>query len=347
MRENSAATPASPRGVIGCLAAGFEMLGRNLWLMVLPVVLDVVLWLGPRVSLGPLLRRVAGLLEMQPAPDAEMAGQVAQAMDLLEQFAARFNLLAVLGSIPLLHIPSLLARRAVGGVSPLGEPYVISVSSVLALIPSWGGLVLAGLALGFLYLNEIAKHVEASSTLSGDNPARPIEDGTRDRNGSAGTTVWKFLRFLLFAFGVMVIGSSALFFWLLVAVLGAVIAQPLGLLLWVAGVGFCSYAALHLVFVIPGLLLGGRRLIEALGESVMLSHVNLRSLLGLVVLAVVIYEGLGYAWSLPNADSWAFLIGIAGNAAVATGLTGGAFLFYRDRLMVARRLLDDNDSIVS
>jgi hypothetical protein len=45
---------------------------------------------------------------------------------------------------------------------------------------------------------------------------------------------------------------------------------------------------------------------------------------------------------LPTADSWAFLIGIVGNAVVATGLTGGAFLFYRDRLMVARRLLDDS-----
>ncbi|MGD2176254.1 MAG: hypothetical protein PVG71_00370 [Anaerolineae bacterium] len=343
MREDTAAKTASPRSVIGCLAAGFEMLGRNLWLVALPVVLDLFLWLGPRISLGPLLRRLAGLLENQSAADAEVSGQIAQATSLLEQFAARFNLLAVLGSMPLLHVPSLLARQAVGGASPLGEPHVFSLSSALALIPWWGGLVVAGLALGFLYLNEIAKQIEASRALSGDDPAQLIQDGTRDGNGSARTTMRKFLRFLLFAFGAMVTGFSVFSFWLLVVLMAAAIAQPLGVLLWVAGVGFMSYAALHLVFVVPGLLLGRRRLLQAVGESVTLSHINLSSVIGLLVLAVVIYEGLGYAWSLPASDSWAFLVGIVGNAVVATGLTGAAFLFYRDRLMVARRLLDDND----
>jgi uncharacterized membrane protein YdcZ (DUF606 family) len=84
-------------------------------------------------------------------------------------------------------------------------------------------------------------------------------------------------------------------------------------------------------------------LLRAVGESVLLSHVNLPAVVGMVVLAVVIYEGLGYAWSLPSADSWALLVGIVGNAVVATGLTGAAFLFYRDRLMVARQLAQGGD----
>jgi hypothetical protein len=279
---------------------------------------------------------------MQSAADAQMADQVAQAVGLLDQFANSFNLLATLGGMPILQVPSLLARRAAGGVSPLGEPHVISVSSALALIPGWGALVLAGLALGFLYLNEIAKQVEASGALPDDDGPRAIQGGSSSGNSSARTTMWKFLRFLLFAFALMVAGSSALSFWLLVVLLGSALAQPLGMLLWVAGVGFMGYAALHLVFVVPALLLGRRRLLQAVGESVTLSQISFSSLLGLVLLVVVIYEGLGHAWSLPTADSWAFLIGIVGNAVVATGLTGGAFLFYRDRLMVARRLLDDS-----
>jgi uncharacterized membrane protein YdcZ (DUF606 family) len=112
-------------------------------------------------------------------------------------------------------------------------------------------------------------------------------------------------------------------------------------LLWVAGVGSISYGALHLLFVIPGLLLGRRRPLQAVAESVLLSHINLSSVIGLVVLAIVIYEGLGQAWSLASSDSWALLVGIMGNAVVATGLTGAAFLFYRDRLMVARHHWDE------
>jgi hypothetical protein len=333
---------ASPKGVIGCLTAGFEMLGRNLLLMALPVVLDLVLWLGPRISVGPLLRRFAGLLEMQSAADAEVAAQVAQATGLLEQFAMEFNLLSVLGGMPLLQVPSLLARRAAGGVSPLGKSHVLSVSSPFALIPWWGGLVLAGLVLGFLYLNEIAQQVRESAALHVGDPNQTVQAGTRGGSGSARTTMRRLLRFLLFALGVIVIGFSLVSFWLLVAALGTMIAQPLGVLLWVAGVGFISYAALHLVFVIPGLLLGRRRLLQAVGESILLSRINFSSVLGLVVLAVVIYEGLAYAWSLPASDSWALLVGIVGNAVVATGLTGAAFLFYRDRLMVARQLSGDD-----
>jgi hypothetical protein len=150
--------------------------------------------------------------------------------------------------------------------------------------------------------------------------------------------VWKFLRFILFAFGLLVIGSAVIPLWLLIVALGATIAQPVGILFWIAGVGFIGYTVLHLVFVVPGLLLGERPLLRAIGESVLLSHANLWSVFGLIVLAVVIYEGLGFAWSLPADDSWALLVGIVGNAFVATGLTSAAFVFYRDRLMLARRL---------
>jgi hypothetical protein len=280
---------------------------------------------------------------MQSAADADVAGQIALATGLLEQFAREFNLLSLLGGVPLLHVPSLLARRATGGVSPLGEPHVFSLSNAFALIPWWGGLILAGLILGFLYLNEIARHVEAPGNLHGDDTDQPVHYYALDRSTLARTTLHKLVRFLIFAFGVMVVGFSVFLLWLLVVVLATAVAQPLGLLLWIGGVGFISYVALHLVFVIPGLLLGRRRLLQAVGESVLLSHVNLTSVLGLVVLAVVIYEGLGYAWSLPSGDSWALLVGIMGNAVVATGLTGAAFLFYRDRLIVARQLSSDND----
>jgi hypothetical protein len=52
----------SPKGVIGCLTAGFEMVGRNLLVVTLPVALDLFLWLGPRVSVGPLVEAVVRLL---------------------------------------------------------------------------------------------------------------------------------------------------------------------------------------------------------------------------------------------------------------------------------------------
>ena len=328
------------RGVIGCLTVGFEMLSQNLLLVALPVVLDLVLWLGPRVSVGPVLQRFVELLTNQPPADPEMVGQVEQAVELLEQFGQQFNLLSVLGGVPMFHVPSLVARRAPVAGSPLGDPRVFSLSSVLGVLPWWGLLALVGLVLGFLYLNEIAHQIrEAEGTVAEVGSAIRGSGQPRDEDDSLRAGALKLLRFLLFAFGLMVVGSVVLPLWMLTVALGASIAQPFGILLWVVGVGMLSYAALHLLFVIPGLLVGGRRLVRAIGESVLLSHVSLSSVFGFVLLAVVIYEGLGYAWALPASDSWAMLIGIMGNAVVATGLTGAAFVFYRDRLVAGRGMM--------
>lgn len=220
----------------------------------------------------------------------------------------------------------------------MGDPRVFSLSSVLALIPWWSVLVVIGLALGFLYLNEIAHQVKLSGAGSSGDGADLDEEGKIYGGSSARTGVWKLFRFGLFALGLLLIGSLVVPLWLLVVALGTLIVQPLGILLWVAGVGFIGYAALHLIFVVPSLLVGERPLLRAIGESVLLTHAHLGSVFGLVILALVIYEGLGYAWALPANDSWALLVGIVGNAFVATGLTGAAFVFYRDRLALARRL---------
>jgi hypothetical protein len=200
-------------------------------------------------------------------------------------------------------------------------------------MPWWGVLAVVGLVLGFLYLNEIAHRVKDGVGPEGAESGDGVSENESTRAG-----LWKLARFLAFAFGLMIVGSLVLPLWILIVTLGASIAQPVGVLFWVGGVGFLSYAALHLLFVIPGLLLGERRLLPAIGESVLLSHMSLSSVFGFVLLAVVIYEGLGYAWSLPPSDSWAMLIGILGNAFVATGLTCAAFVFYRDRVIVGRQL---------
>jgi len=150
-----------PLGVIGSLAAGFEMIGRRLWLIALPVLIDLLLWLGPRLSVAPLLRPFVALLLAQPAADPTMASQVAQATQMLERFGDQFNLFSLLAALPLLNVPSLLAQHVSGMVSPLGEPRVLLTTSVLTPM-AWGVvLVPIGLLLGFLYLNSLARQVRA------------------------------------------------------------------------------------------------------------------------------------------------------------------------------------------
>ena len=44
-------------GIIDTISAGFGMVNKRLWLIIIPILLDVVLWLGPRISIAPLVNR--------------------------------------------------------------------------------------------------------------------------------------------------------------------------------------------------------------------------------------------------------------------------------------------------
>lgn len=313
----------SPKGVIGCLSTGFELLSRNLGLIILPVLLDLLLWWGPRISIAPLLRGWGNIIEAQSSATSDMTLQVDQVVEILELIGEQFNLLSLLGGLPLLQVPSLLVQRAPGGISPLGKPVVFSIANFLALAPWWTGLILFGLLMGAWYLNGLAQRVYSI-------PSPAVEKIKETAN--VDDEMERLLRAFMFGVVLLMGVTVVIFLWLLLVAFAALIAQLLGTLVWVVGGGLIGYAVLHLMFVPPSLLLGGRSLLRAMWESIVLTHSQLSSVLGLVLLAVVIYEGLGFAWSLPSGDSWALLIGIVGNAAIATGLTVGVFVFYREQM---------------
>ena len=176
---------ARPLGVVGSLAAGFEMVGRHLGLIVLPVLLDLFLWLGPRISIAPLLEQFAAFLLTQSKPDPATLDQVTQAVQVLKQFGEQSNLLALLSALPLLNVPSLLAQHASGALSPLGQPHVVLTTSVLAVL-GWGSvLVPVGLVLGFVYLNGLARWVRTMRAPAKSRPALSKSEGPAQIGKSA------------------------------------------------------------------------------------------------------------------------------------------------------------------
>ena len=47
-----------PPGVIGSLKAGFDAIASNLTVILLPLFLDLLLWLGPRLRVDRLFQRL-------------------------------------------------------------------------------------------------------------------------------------------------------------------------------------------------------------------------------------------------------------------------------------------------
>ena len=317
MATNKNKEVTRPLSMLSCLMAGFEMLGRNWWLLALPVLLDLFFWLGPQLSIAPLVREAVATLDATPWP--------LPALEVPEQLIERFNLFSLLSTMPLMSIPSLLAQHAPELTSPIGERIVLPVASGLSLT-GWGALLIpAGALLGFVYLNLLARKVYA---------LRSEKDAPEEQSRSWWRVTLRLIRALFFATGLLILRTIITPIWLLVTGLAIAIDPCFGPAIQGLSVGIAGFIILHLVFVIHGLLLGERGLLRAILESVALIQINFPSSAGLVLIAMIIYYGLGFVWALPASDSWLLLIGILGNSCIATALIAGTFVFYQERISV-------------
>lgn len=309
MMQNKNQQETQP-GVLATLAAGFDLTAKHLWLILLPIFLDIFLWIGPRLSLGSVIERMIAMWPQDPA----LAGMEEQLLAL----APQTNLFTSL-SVPFLGTPALMS-----GVAPAETPLTPPVFELYS-VGWWPvlfvGFSLLGLGLTAVYLTSIAAAVREEAGWS----SLPI--------GRRALTVWRRLLLAAFAFlAAMLILMIPIF---LVAMLAALLSPLLSSLILLLGPFIGVWVLLTCFFAPQGLTLYGRSVREAIGISLYLLRYHARTGLGLI-LAVLLGKGLlqqVLRWT--DDGSWLTLGTITGHAFVSTALIAATFLFYRDRVRPA------------
>ena len=123
----SRAEPKPPVGVIESLSIGFETVVSHIWLIVIPVVLDVFVWLGPRLSVSSLSQRFTAIwaaLQQQSAGGAPSATDIQFLNDLSE----RLNVFSLFSTAPV-GVPSLMVENLLTRLSQTQPPIFFSNSS--------------------------------------------------------------------------------------------------------------------------------------------------------------------------------------------------------------------------
>ena len=64
-----------PPGVIDTLTAGYSVVNRSPWVLLIPILLDVFLWLGPQISLAPVVDRAIASMAYRPNGPAIPGGR--------------------------------------------------------------------------------------------------------------------------------------------------------------------------------------------------------------------------------------------------------------------------------
>ena len=303
--------------VIDTLSAGFDTITRRLWLITLPVLVDLYLWRGPQLSILPVARQVASLLRR--LPEANLGSMPPSALaQVVEEIGREFNLFSLLHN-SLMGMPSLIAWAA-SGVGSVQVRNVIEIQSGGKLVLISIALLLLGVLIGSFYLVPMALVVRQERLSVGEVWRRAWHCWT-----------WVVVLIILLLGAGLLINLAISMATLLVAFINQSAAQGLLSMLELIGLGLGLWLALNTFFTIEALVLQDIGLIQAVWYSFNVVRRNFWATLGLIFLTILIQLGFGQIWQRLNTGSWQTFLSILGNAYIGSGIMAAIMTFYLDR----------------
>ena len=328
--------------VIDSLGQGFQSVARRWWVILIPILLDTLLWLGPRISVQDLAQEAIQTFEAEIAtlPTEGLDEWFGVLSEALNQAAIEYNTLSGL-RIGMLGVPSLL----IWGGAQLGSPSAyeglwvsflrtIDMSDLLIAVPrasfalpgvwqvqgegTWLlmmlGLGLLGTAIGSIYLTSVWQDTHS-------DPERPPFWA---RAGKLG------VRFVLFwLLRALVLALLSIPF-ALALVLVSMLNPQLALIFASITLGLATWLSFYGTFVLTSMLVNDAPILRAIWNSIGVVLRNFWPTLWLFILINLIGGGLTILWQQVSHGAWTGLA-IVANAYVGTSLIVASLLFYEDR----------------
>ena len=303
-----------PPGVFGSLMAGFNVVSNRVALILLPLGLDLLLWLGPRLSVNDLLSPFFGLVFEQARRGLAETDldRFIQTQSMLTEWLRDFNLLNLLSKLQLfpIGISSLSAQTLPVG-NPFGLPNVIIISSIWIVLGLAFILVPLGWIGGGVYFRQVA------GTILGEE--------------EAGISILRAIVQSILLCLIWLVGLMVLFVPLsLILGLLSLISPLLANIALIVFMFFSFWLIVPIFFTPHGIFVRRQNAFLSIYSSLRMIRFSLPTS-GLFVLSTILLSrGLDLLWSVPSNDSWLTLVGFAGHAFITTVLLAASFIYYRD-----------------
>lgn len=303
-----------PPNLITSLRTGFDAIANQIVVIIIPIVVDLFLWLGPHIQIKSLingfLQSMVSSVEMSSIQSGDLLNA---SMDVIKAAAEQFNLLSLLRTIPV-GIPSLMTAR-LPLENPLGFPKFIDVKNIFGAAGIAVCFIIIGLILGCFYYLLISQ-----VALEGKMRFNRI---IKNWSWSALQVISLTLALLLLFVIISIPSSCAIS---ALALFGLQLGQfaiflYIGILLWLA---------FPLLFAAHGIFVNHINALAAVQRSMMLTRMTLSTTALFVFTILVISEGLDILWRVPPEKSWLTLVGVGGHAFVTSALLAASFVYYRD-----------------
>ncbi|HEY4692146.1 MAG TPA: hypothetical protein VIH16_01800 [Bellilinea sp.] len=311
--ENRSTNSGAPPRMMNAIIAGFNIVTNNLGLLVLPVLIDLFLWLGPQVSvrqaLKPAIDDVVRLLQQINTP--QVASQMTVISETWDKILTEFNLLGTIRTMPI-GVPSLMSSTLTES-TPLGAALVIEIPTIAAAFGVWMAIILVGFAVGCIYFGLLAR------ATAGDGGAFEFQAFFK-----------KVLYALALTFSLVlaliVITIPAL---MLISVI-ALISPGLGDFAMLFAGFLLIWMLLPLVFTPHAIFSSKSGLVVSAMTSVRLVRHFMPGTGTFLIVALVISQGMNVLWRVPPTSSWMTLVGILGHAFILTAVFAASFVYFRN-----------------
>jgi hypothetical protein len=326
MEQSKITLIGTPPRMFKTMLAGFNTIANNAYLLIFPIVLNLALWLGPKLRVKELLTPTVGqfsteLLRLSPA---DMVETIKSSQTIWAQLLEQYNLATVIRTIPV-GIPSLIAR-----LSPIESPLtwnpIVEIPSLNWAVAAIGIFLTVGFLLGslFFYLISLETDKEKQKFIFKDYLFTYIN------------SVVIFC--LLLGVGILI----AIPIFLILSVLSLMNATLAQVFILLAGFGLLWFL-MPLVFSIHGVFVLKKKAMASILISVRLIRFYLPGTGLFVMTAALLSELLNKLWILPEPDSWMMLFSIGGHSFVVAGLLAASFIYYREGL----RWMQDNAETIA
>jgi hypothetical protein len=297
-----------PPGIINSIKAGFDTIASHITAILMPLLLNLFLWLGPRLQMSALFNSikddVVGIWQRGGVP----AEDIQRVLDFYNSTIPNINLFWLLRTLPI-GISSLLLPHS-ASATPLGDPAIMQVSAL-----NFAGwiflLTLVGWIGGGLYFRSVAWI------------AAPTDEIAVNTFSAVVQTI---LVSIACGIIILVIGMPLILLLFVIIQLNVVLAN-----LFMLFVSLGSMWVIVPLFFWPhGIFIKKQNFITSILSSIQLTRFTLPTSSLFVLTVFLLSFGLNFLWNIPPENSWMTLFGIFGHSFVTTALLAASFIYYRD-----------------
>jgi hypothetical protein len=328
MPETNPEIKIEPPKLIPSLVEGFNAIASHIYIILFPILIDLMLWFGPLVRIKELvLPVVLRATEVSASAYGQDSASILQgSKEVWTALLDEFNILFNIRTYPI-GVPSLLIGKGVTQ-NPLGSMQIIEMGSVNNALYLILALSVAGIILGCLYFSLIAWVTSESKALL------RISQLANNIGQSVILSIVLMIALMILAVPASCFISSVLLF-----------LPSLGSLPYMVLILVLVWMILPLVFSPHGIFADQQKAGAAIVTSIRMVRSLMSTTGTFLIMLILLGYGLDYLWSTPGANSWMLLVGIAGHAFISSGLIAASFVYYKKGVIWMRESMHKVDTI--